>query len=80
MFHGDRDLTPELSESTLISSFLQVTGDYVADRPPARVKRTERVPVTTLDRLLRNDPYKPIFLKATPKGYDPDAGRRWRHH
>lgn len=64
------DLTINVSESTPISSFLPVTDDYVAGRPPARVMRTERVPVTTLDRLLRDEPYRRIFLKTDTQGYD----------
>jgi FkbM family methyltransferase len=64
------ELTLNVSESTPISSFLPVKDDYLAGRPPARVQRTERVPVTTLDRLLEGEPYERIFLKTDTQGYD----------
>jgi len=71
---GVADRTGELllnvSESTPISSFLPVKDDYLAGRPPARVQRTERVPVTTLDLLLGDKPYERIFLKTDTQGYD----------
>lgn len=64
------ELTLNVSESTPISSFLPVTDDYLSGRPPARVKRTESVPVTTLDRLLGKESYERIFLKTDTQGYD----------
>jgi FkbM family methyltransferase len=64
------DFTLNISESTPISSFLSVTDDYVVGRPPAKVQRTESVPVTTLDRLLGDEPYECIFLKTDTQGYD----------
>ncbi|HEX6752651.1 MAG TPA: FkbM family methyltransferase [Solirubrobacterales bacterium] len=69
---GDRPGALELnvSEASNISSFLEVKEEYVAGRPPARVRRTERVPIATIDDLLREAPYERIFLKTDTQGYD----------
>lgn len=69
---GDWAGTLELnvSEGSNISSFLEVKEEYVAGYPPARVRRTERVPIATIDDLLREAPYERIFLKTDTQGYD----------
>lgn len=69
---GDRPGTLDLnvSEASNISSFFDVKEEYIAGRPPARVCRTERVPIATIDDLLREAPYERIFLKTDTQGYD----------
>jgi FkbM family methyltransferase len=69
---GDQPGALELnvSEASNISSFLKVKEEYVAGRPPARVCRTERVPIVKVDDLLREAPYERIFLKTDTQGYD----------
>jgi FkbM family methyltransferase len=69
---GDRPGALELnvSEASNISSFLEVKEEYVAGRPPARVRRTEWVPIATIDDLLREAPYERMFLKTDTQGYD----------
>ncbi len=59
-----------VSEASNTSSFLDVKAEYVAGFPPARVRRTEQVPIATIDALLRNAPYERIFLKTDTQGYD----------
>lgn len=63
-------LALNVSESTPISSFLPVTDEYVAGRPPARVQQTECVQVITLDQLLGDESYERIFLKTDTQGFD----------
>lgn len=69
---GDRpgSLKLNVSEASNISSFLEVKDEYVAGRPPARVRRTERVPVATIDDLMHEETYRRVFLKTDTQGYD----------
>lgn len=69
---GDRAgaLALNVAEASNTSSFLGVKEEYVAGFPPARVRRSERVAIATIDDLLREAPYERIFLKTDTQGYD----------
>jgi FkbM family methyltransferase len=69
---GDHPGALELnvSEASNTSSFLEVKEEYLAGFPRARVRRTERVPMATVDDLLRETPFERIFLKTDTQGYD----------